>query len=375
MSLSFSDRQTRTVAAAVTILAASIITAAVIGLLWLLSWFLKTFSAVFLPLLVGALGALVFRPYYDWLRTRLRLPTALALVTVFLTGLIPIAALLWVFVALLIRQLPDLLSQIPVWWQSGVELFQKHWPGIVEFLDTSPIGLQLRDGLAAQQDKLLGSFGLVGEKAFSAGAGVLRGAGALLSWAVLPVYFGFFLTTQPRVADTSRLLPFLKPDTRKDVVYLFEQFVSLLVAFFRGQLIIAFLQGVLFALGFSLVGLSYGFVIGLVLGFLNIIPYLGNIVGLGVALPLAFFQNGGGLGTLLSVLVVFVVVQGIEGYVLTPKIMGDRTGLHFMVIIVAVFFWGTALGGIMGMALAIPLTAFFVSFWRLACEKYIPELV
>ena len=74
-------------------------------------------------------------------------------------------------------------------------------------------------------------------------------------------------------------------------------------------------------------------------------------------------------------LVVFVVVHAVEGYVLTPKIMGGRTGLHPIVIIVAVFFWGTALGGIGGMILAIPLTAFLVVFWRLAREKYIRELV
>ena len=76
-----------------------------------------------------------------------------------------------------------------------------------------------------------------------------------------------------------------------------------------------------------------------------------------------------------SVLVVFTVVQIIEGYLLTPKIMGDRTGLHPMVIIVAIFFWGSALNGIIGMILAIPLTAFLVVFWRLAREKYIRELV
>ena len=68
-------------------------------------------------------------------------------------------------------------------------------------------------------------------------------------------------------------------------------------------------------------------------------------------------------------------VQVIEGYVLTPRIMGDRTGLHPMVIIFAVLFWGTALGGILGMILAIPLTAFLVVFWRLAKEKYIAELI
>ena len=148
-----------------------------------------------------------------------------------------------------------------------------------------------------------------------------------------------------------------------------------MVAFFRGQLVIASIQGLLFAIGFSLVGLKYGAVIGITLGFLNIVPYLGNIIGLGTALPIAFFQDGGGLGRVAAVLVVFAVVQSIEGYFLTPKIMGDRTGLHPVAIIIAIFFWGTALSGISGMILAIPLTAFLVVFWRLAREKYVHELV
>ena len=77
----------------------------------------------------------------------------------------------------------------------------------------------------------------------------------------------------------------------------------------------------------------------------------------------------------LALLIVFAVVPVIEGYVLTPRIMGSRTGLHPMVIIVAIFFWGAALDGILGMILAIPLTAFLVVFWRLAKEKYIGELL
>ncbi len=111
------------------------------------------------------------------------------------------------------------------------------------------------------------------------------------------------------------------------------------------------------------------------LGFLNIIPYLGSIVGLAVALPIGYWQEGGGLQLVIWVVVVFALVQLIEAYVLTPRIMGDRTGLHPMAIIVAVFFWGSALNGIAGMILAIPLTAFLVVFWRLARERYIGEVV
>ena len=68
---------------------------------------------------------------------------------------------------------------------------------------------------------------------------------------------------------------------------------------------------------------------------------------------------------------VFVVVHAIESWILTPRIMGRQTGLHPAVIIVAIFFWGTALGGILGMILAVPLTAFFVTAWRLARRKYL----
>ena len=170
-------------------------------------------------------------------------------------------------------------------------------------------------------------------------------------------------------------LPFLKPETKKDVLYLVRQFVDILVAFFRGQLLVAFFQGLLFAIGFSLIGLKYGFVLGMLLGFMNIIPYLGSLIGLSIALPLAYFQPEGGGVLLGCVVLVFTVVQCIEGYLLTPKIMGDKTGLHPVAIMVAVFFWSSALNGMLGLLLAIPLTAFLVVFWRLAKEKYIEEIV
>jgi len=111
-------------------------------------------------------------------------------------------------------------------------------------------------------------------------------------------------------------------------------------------------------------------VLGLSLGILNIVPYLGTIIGLSIALPLAFLQPDGGMPLVGLVLLVFVIVQNIEGWFLTPRIMGEQTGLHPVMIIVAIFFWGTAFNGILGMILAVPLTAFFVTAWRLAKHKY-----
>jgi predicted PurR-regulated permease PerM len=371
-ALRLSARQQSTVATALTIVAAVVIVAAVLALLWLLGAFLQRFSNVFLPLAVGALAALVFNPYHEWLVRKLRLPPAAAVVVVFLSILVPVVAFLWFFGALLVEQVSELIRHLPEWWREGRTFVEERWPQVVAFFEENPWGQRLRAAFEGQGETMVQGLGAVGGGALTVGGALARGVGALVAWAVLPIYFGYFLIADPKVFENpERHLPFLKPETRRDLIYLGREFVNILVAFFRGQLIVAVLQGVLFAVGFSLVGLRYGFILGLVLGLLNLIPYLGSIVGLAICLPLAFFQDGGGLTKLVLVIVVFAVVQAIEGYVLTPKIMGDRTGLHPVAIILAVFFWGSALGGIAGMILAIPLTAFLVTFWRLMRDKYI----
>jgi predicted PurR-regulated permease PerM len=376
MAIEFSDRQRTTIAAAVTILSAVIIILAIGTLFWIVGAFFVRFSGIFLPLAVAAVAALVVKPYYEAIRTRLKLGKVPALLVVFLSVIIPIAGVGWFFGGLLFEQIKGLVQSVPTWWNASVAWVQVKAPALMQLYTDTKIGQAIGSAVEGKGDALVSIGQYLGERAVSAGAGVLSGVAALLFWVVAPIYFAFFL-----MADTSKIdnlerhIPFLKAETSKDVVYLFQEFLNIIVAFFRGQLIIAFLQGLLFAIGFTIVGLKYGFVIGLTLGFLNIVPYLGNIIGLGTALPLAFFQEDGGIMRVLAVLVVFACVQMIEGYFLTPKIMGDRTGLHPMVIILAVFFWGAALNGIMGMVLAIPLTAFLVVFWRLAREKYMPELV
>ena len=375
MPLHLSERQQAAVSSAITILAAFVIVAAVAAVLWTVAAFVGAFANVILPLAVAAVAALVFQPYYEWLQERLKLPPTAALVAVFASVILPLLAFFWFFGALAFEQISDLTSRAPVYWAKATEQLQERMPSVRKFLE-GPYGTQIQSAVEGNSGLMVEALRGLAHNLVDAGANVLSVVVGLLGWLVLPVYFAFFLMAEPKEGrDLRELFPFLKPSTRDDLVYLIEEFITIIVAFFRGQLIIAFLQGLLFAIGFSIAGLSYGFVIGLALGFMNIIPYLGNIVGLGAAIPIALFQEGGGVGRLLAVLLVFVAVQMIEGYILTPRIMGERTGLHPMAIIIAIFFWGSALSGILGMILAIPLTAFLVVFWRLAKEKYVRELV
>lgn len=375
MAVDFTDRQARTIAAAITTVSALVILVA-IGLLgWLTAIFLRTFSGVFLPLAVGAVAALVFRPYYDWLRATGRLPVPVALSAVFLSALVPLGVFVAFFGREAVNQLVGLATEVPDWWETARQWAERQLPRAAEMLEGTGLGDGVRQTLTQQQDAILQWLQTLGSQALTASFGIARSVAALFSWMITPVYFAYFLTATGLRLDTGAVLPFLKPETRDDVSYLVHEFVDIIVAFFRGQMIIAFLQGLLFAAGFSLVGLRYGFVIGLVLGFLNVIPYLGSIIGLAIALPVALVQATGGVTLALTTLAVFAVVQQIEGWFLTPRIMGNRTGLHFMAIILAIFFWGTALGGIFGLILAIPLTAFLASLWRLAREKYIGEIL
>ncbi len=376
MNIELSERQRNTIAAAMTILAACVILAAVAFFFWLLAYFLATFSSVFMPLAVAAIAALVFKPYFDVLQHRVGLGRPLALAALFLSILVPLSAFGWFFGAKVADQGNDVARRLPELIDTANQNFRSQLPEVISFLERHGLDDALNAAVEGGRKQLAAGLRSFGSGALSAGAGVLSLIASALSWVVLPVYFGFFVMADGlHLARLKDHLPFLKPATRDDLIYLIEQFIGIIVAFFRGQIIIAFLQGLLFAVGFTIAGLDYGFLIGLVLGFLNIIPYLGNIVGLGVALPLALLQPGGGWVSVGLVLVVFAIVQAIEGYFLTPKIMGERTGLHPMAIIFAIFFWGTALSGILGMILAIPLTAFLVVFWRLAKEKYVRELL
>lgn len=376
MNIELSPRQSTTVGVAITTLSAGVILLVVFGLFLLFARFVAVFSSVFLPLFVALILALVVRPVQQVFQERMRLPAALSVAAVFLTILLPLALFLWFFGALAVSQFGELLQKLPKLNQQLQSFLATHWPQVEELWTQYGMSGRIQEFITEEADSIWSAVRTMTRSAFSAGASAFRSVAAALSWFVLPVYLAFFLMTPPFPRkDWAELLPFLKQDTRKDVVYLIREFINIIVSFFRGQLIVALAQGLLFAVGFALVGLQHGFIIGLLLGFLNIIPYLGSMLGLAIALPLAFFQDDGGPVRLGLVMGVFVIVQLIEGYYLTPKVMGERTGLHPLMIIVALFFWGTAFDGIAGMILAIPLTAFLVVFWRLVKTKYMTELV
>jgi len=374
--LELGPRQRMTVAAAMTLGAVLVLLLVFSAAVWGLALFVGAFKNVLLPPVVAGILTMLLRPYYDWLLKLCRGSQTAALVLFFLFAFLPLGAGLWFAGVFALNQLLGLFDELPSMIQSVKEAVQSYWPQGAALLEKYGVMSKLGTLLENPGEMAAKVLRISGERMSQSVVQMFQSVAGLFAWAVLPVYLAFFLMAKPfQTRQLGEFLPFLKKETREDVIYLLDQFIAILLTFFRAQIIIAIAQGILFAIGFALVGLPYGIAIGMLLGLLNIIPYLGSIAGLGVALPLAYFGHDGSLLRLALVLIVFAVVQAIEGNFLTPRIMGDRTGLHPALIIFAVFFWGVALGGILGMMLAIPLTAFAVVFWRLLKKKYITEMV
>jgi predicted PurR-regulated permease PerM len=347
--------------------------AALVGAFHVIGKLLALFSHVLWPLAAAGVLALILRPVVSSLETRLNGRRLTAVVVLYGVVTLLAGAVFFLLTPPLVTQLIDLVAYLPTLGQRAVEFIGSHYPAWVAVLQeqlTRPAVRQIAEGAAPEAKALFAQAVPTVRAALQA---LVDTAEWFTHLALVPVYLFFFLLAREHpTRGLAEQLAFLRPSVREDIVFLVDEFIGIIEAFFRGQLLIGLCMGVLLAAGFSIVGLKFGLFVGLALGILNIIPYLGTIVGLGFALPLAFFQPGGGWPVVGLVLAVKLAVQTVEAWFLTPRIMGRQTGLHPVTIIVAIFFWGTALGGVLGMLLAIPLTAFVVTAWRLAKRKYFP---
>jgi predicted PurR-regulated permease PerM len=346
--------------------------ALVVGALIVVGKSISFFSSVLWPLAAAGVIALILRPVVDRLERRLRLRRLSAVIILYGAFALAVAGLLLAILPPLIDQTVSFVMYLPTLWENALIYIRAHYPQWIDVVQRqldNPTVRRVSEGFMAQAQSL---FADALPSLRAAGGGLMGIVVFVTHIAIIPVYLFFFLLAR---REPTHALPnhlsFLRPSVRDDIVFLVREFVSIIESFFRGQLLIGLIMGALLALGFTIIGLKFGLFIGLVLGVLNIVPYLGTIIGLTVTLPLAFFQPDGGWKLVGLVLVVKMIVQAIESWVLTPKIMGAQTGLHPAVVIIAVFFWGTAFDGILGMMLAIPLTAFLVTAWRLARLKYL----
>lgn len=188
--------------------------------------------------------------------------------------------------------------------------------------------------------------------------GVFGAFGYMFGLLIVPIYLFFFLKESPRIAESwSNYLPLRRSEFKDEVVSVLTEINGYLINFFRGQVVVALINGILLAIGLSILGLQFGFLIGLGFAFFGIMPYAGYIICYIPAVLIAFAQFNDWVHPLWVTIIFFLIVAQIDGLVTTPRIVGNSVGLHPMTVIVSVFLWTLVLGGLLGAVLAIPLTA------------------
>lgn len=201
---------------------------------------------------------------------------------------------------------------------------------------------------------------------------ILSTLGLLIGMAMVPIYLYYFLKESASIKQHWHdYVPLRASKFKTEVVDTLQEINGYLISFFRGQMLVAFIDGILVGVGLLVFGLPYALVIGIAMSVLGVIPFVGNIICLIPACVIGYIhfniaENREHLEWMLgtnpwayvaAVVVIFLVVQQINSLVTAPKIVGDSVGLHPMTVIFSMLFWSLLLGGFLGALMAVPLTA------------------
>jgi len=326
----------------------------ILVLLVVAGWLMYLLAPVITPFAISAVLAYLGDPFVDRLEKvsiwRWKLGRTVAVSIVFILMLSLLIVVLLIVIPLLVDQIRLLIQLFPRWieWFSGTAL-----PWLA-----GKFGFALKDFDATQFSQVLKDYWKeISTAAFKVVDYVSRGGmavAALLTNLILIPVVTFYLLRDwdPLVRATQDLLP---RNIEGEISRMIGEVDEVLGAFFRGQLIVMLALGLIYSIGLSVVGIELAILIGMGAGLLSIVPYLGSIVGVLVGAGAAIFQFQD-VFHLLMVLLVFGVGQAAEGMYLTPKLVGDRIGLHPVTVIFAVLAGGQ-LFGFLGILIALPVAA------------------
>jgi predicted PurR-regulated permease PerM len=187
--------------------------------------------------------------------------------------------------------------------------------------------------------------------------GFLGVTGFLLSLILVPIYLFFLLNEKPRIQQRwKEYLPLRESPFRDEVADVLAEINRYVTAYFRGQLLVCLVDGILIGTVLTIFGLNFAPLIGVLVVILTMIPYIGIIICWVPAVLIAAFQWGDWTHPVI-VTGIFIAIQNLEGIFYAPRIVGNYVGLHPMTVIVSIFVWGLIIGGVIGPLLAVPLTA------------------
>lgn len=331
----------------------------------LILWVLYLLKPVLIPFIGAFLLAYLFSPLVDCLY-RIGLPRWLSISFVFIGIGVALTFALWYLVPLVWQQLMYAKSHIPegIHWinYNFLPWLSQTFNLIPMEIDTDQITIAVMDYV--QTNYSADSIQAVALKLAHSGLGFLQVGGVVV---LIPVVAFYFLLDWKRMLENLRRL--IPRQHEAETMKIVGECHAVLVAFVKGQFLVMVLLGIVYAVGLQIIGVEVGLIIGMIAGLASIIPYLGFAVGIVAAMIATLFQFGLDWMQIVLVLVVFMIGQAIEGYILQPFLLGDKIGLSPVAVVFAVLA-GAQLGGFLGMLIALPVAAVIVVLLRHLREYY-----
>jgi len=325
--------------------------------------FIYLTRGVMLPFMAGLAIAYFLDPVTDMLEDR-KVPrgaaTAIVLVG-FFTLIVGVILAFWPIVQAQIGAiadtLPKTLASLRPWLNETLTSLSTRF-GV-------DLGSDVESMLAGFSDEIL-------SKIKDGASGVLKGGLALfniLTLVLISPVVAFYLLRDWDLL-VAKLNGWLPPSGAEIVRDQFKKIDTVLAGFVRGQLLVSTTMGVLYGVGWSLAGLDFGVVLGVLAGVMSFVPFVGALFAAIVAVAIAIGQWGFDPAQIGLVALVFLVVQVIEGAFLTPRLVGERVGLHPVWVLFAVFAGGEVMG-FLGVLIAVPAAAAMAVLVRYWIERYL----
>lgn len=326
-----------------------------IAILWL-------FNDILAPFVLGIAIAYLLDPLMRKFVKKQGMPRwagSLVILSLFFLFLILVAVTLG---PMAFRQLEMLITQIPNYIQNLMDFLAPYLAWVQNRVGDDYLQ-QLNANISENAGKLVGVTGGIAAGIASGGVAFV---GFISTLVLTPLVAYFMMNEWPRMVKwVESLYPRQHEKVIRQILKKIDRKIS---GFIRGQITVAFVLGIVYALALTIAGLNYGFLIGIGAGVFSIIPLVGSTLGLVVGIAVAWFQTGD-LVYVGIIGAIFMAGQFIEGNFLTPKLVGDSVGLHPLWIMFALLAGGS-LFGIVGMLLAVPVAAVIGVLAGFAIERY-----
>lgn len=332
-------------------------TTLICALLWLINYL----SDVLLPFFAACFIAYVLQPVVEFNRriTKAKHRLIPSLLTILEVGIV-ITILIYIFLPSVVKEL-DELGGILKKVAAGEVSVPAYCAAILDFIDRFFDPQTLVSMLNGQHIETL----------LSKGSTILEGSLEViihtLEWLLTLVYILFILIDYPQIVRGFKLI--IPHKYRPQTMEIIREVQVSMNHYFRGQGVVALCATVFYCVGFSIVGLPLAIPMGLLVGILYMIPYFQYVTLIPVAAICFIYSLGGGFDFLTELgkcLIVYAVSQSICDYIITPHVMGKELGMNPAIILLSLSIWGSLLG-IIGMIIALPVTALIMSYY----ERYI----